>query len=97
MKSSLNKMGIHLLAEMLKSTDNPIEKCEIICEMVNRGIHSVSTRNAIARHKKDNSVFWNTYYVSDFATAALHILGWEEYAGNRREIKRLINSGLRFT
>lgn len=96
MRTKLNKIASSLLIEMLLGIDNPIEKCNIICEVVRRGKHSLSERDAIKNESKNNDIFWNNYLVSDFATAALHLLGWEKYSGNRNEIKELIESGLQF-
>lgn len=94
MRNNLSKLNRELLLETLRSQTNPIELCNIICEITKRGIHSSSTREAIAFHKDNQDVFWNTFLVSDFARAALHILKWEKYNGDRREVLKLIESGL---
>lgn len=97
MKNVWTKMDREILTEMIKSKHvNALDKCAILCELTKRGIHSSRVREAIAPLKNDNSVFWNTYLLSDFAYAALHLMGWEEYNGNREEIKRLISSQLSF-
>ncbi len=96
MRTGLNKIASSLLIEMLPRTESPIEKCNIICEMVRRGRHSSRERGIIKIESENNDVFWNNYLVSDFAVAALHLLKWEKYSGDRNEIKELIESGLQF-
>lgn len=98
MKHAWAKMGRELLTEMIKSNDvNVLDKCAILCELTKRNIHSSSVRDAITPLKSDNSVFWNNYLLSDFACAALHLMGWEKYDGSREEIKNLISSKLVFS
>jgi len=81
---------------MLSGTNNPIELCGALCELVQRRVHSTSFKQAVLRLRTNNTSFWNNYLVSDFATAALHLLGWESYNGDRREVLQLIASGLTF-
>ena len=72
------------------------KKCNCLCELVRRADLPPNAADAIKQLSDDNSVFWNTYLVSDFAQAAMHILGIEKYEGGRDEIKNLIDSKLIF-
>ncbi len=95
MKNNWNKLAPSLLAKCLP-LENKVNQCAIICELVKKNVHSSEVRDSISLLKSSSSVFWKPYLVSDFAIAALHILGMEEYTGNREEIKALISSGLNF-
>lgn len=98
MKDVWAKMGREILIEMIKSKDvNVLDKCAVLCELTKRNVHSSNVRDAIIPLKDDTSVFWNTYLLSDFAYAALHLMDWEKYDGNREEIKNLISSKLVFS
>ena len=98
MKNDWSKMSRELLIEIVKSKEvNVLDKCAILCELTKRNIHSSSVRDAIVPLKSDHSVFWNTYLLSDFACAALHLMDWEKYDGNREEINNLISSKLVFS
>jgi hypothetical protein len=46
---------------------------------------------------KDDHVFFSGYTVSDFAIAALSVLGIEEYKGDSRKINSLIEVKLNFS
>ena len=81
------------------SQGNIIDCCASICEIVSRvrsrGMElNTDAKNAIKTRRNDDSVFWNNYVVSDFAIAALHLLGIDHYAGDRNEICGLINNKL---
>lgn len=72
--------------------------CEVACRKLNQGIIvDDDAIDAISEHRGDNSVFWNSYTVGDFAIAALHLIGRGQYTGNREEIKGLIDVQLSFS
>ncbi len=96
MSQDWNKFPSNLLIDMLP-VENPMNQCGIICELTRRGLHSSSSRDAIRKLKDDKSVFWNNYTVSDFAIAALDLMGWDKYSGKREEIRNLINAELSFS
>ena len=75
--------------------DSNVIVCVIaICEAVKRQLRSENAKNAIVRSKTDNRKFWNQYYVSTFADAALDLLGFQKYTGTDDDIKALIKSGM---
>ncbi|MGM9920649.1 MAG: hypothetical protein ACI33O_05335 [Bhargavaea sp.] len=91
-----NKFSTQLLIEMLQKDENPIEICDLICELTRRKVHSSRVRDRLRELSKSQAVFWNNYLVSDFALAALDLMGWEPYDGSREEVIALIGSGLNF-
>lgn len=95
MKQNWNKFESGLLVKMLP-VENPLNQCGIICELTRRGLHSSSCRDAIRSLRDNTAVFWNNYLVSDFANAALDLMGWDDYNGERDEVKALISARLAF-
>ena len=83
------------LVEMLYS-DGITLKCGAIAELTRRKIIDNDVINRIKELKKDNGSFWHDYLVSDFAYAALDVLGIDRYMGNKKETKELINVKLDF-
>ena len=75
---------------------NPIEDCKEICEIVNKENPTNKDRKALEMFCDNKISFWNNYLVSDFAEAALDILGWKDYSGDRYEVRQLISSRLAF-
>lgn len=96
MNQSLTKLSSDLLIDMLLTDRSPITKCAVICEMVKRGKHNSQERDALMQEIKNKDEFWNDYLVSDFAFAALHLLHWKKYDGDRIEVNQLIKSELVF-
>ncbi len=96
MKPNWNKFDSSLLVQMLP-VENPLNQCGIICELTRRGLHSSTCRDAIRKLKDSKAVFWNNYLVSDFANAALDLMGWDDYSGEREETINLISTQLRFS
>lgn len=89
MRRDWSKTSSEALVQMLPR-ENPINKCGIICELASRDKHTSSERSVITSLKNDRSIFWNVYTVSDFACAALDVLGWEKYTGDKEEVNNLI-------
>lgn len=78
-----------------------LDRCGAMCEIVRRKLHTgmvvgSGVEQAIEERRDDSSVFWNSYTVGDFATAALHLLRGQPYTGDREEISGLISAGLDF-
>lgn len=96
MRRNWNKFSTQLLIEMLKKDENPIEICDLICELTKRKSHSSTVRDILRKLSKSQAVFWNDYLVADFALAALDLMAWDNYKGDREEVNRLIESGLNF-
>jgi hypothetical protein len=96
MRKNWNKFSTQLLIEMLQKEDNPIEICDLICELTKRKSHSSTVREILRKLSTSQAVFWNDYYVSDFALAALDLMSWDAYEGSREEVNTLIKSGLVF-
>lgn len=95
MKKNLNKISSESLVAMLKET-NPVNVCGAICEIVKRDHHIDEEQVELKKLIKNKNSFWNNYLISDFAEAALDILGWMKYKGSRREVIQLIDSKLVF-
>ena len=72
------------------------EKVKTICALVKGELKLTNATEILKSLAQDNVKFWNTYLVSDFAIAALDIMGIRKYRGDKYEIKRLIPSGLKF-
>ena len=101
MKASYNKMSREILIELV-NRGNVIECCGAICEIVRRKIDNGmvvgnTTMKEIEKRINDDSVFWNSYTVGDFATAAMHLLGRTQYEGDRIEVKSLIKAQMDFS
>lgn len=62
---------------------------------VRYNIKDVPVKIYLGRMKKDD-IFINGYRVSDFAHAALDLLGLESYFGNELRVRRLITSKFDF-
>ncbi len=82
----------NLIARLPK--DKAVGKCVIICELVNRKASSAIIKEVLTKEKNNNNSCWNSYLVSDYATAAMHLLGMNKYKGNKEEIIRLIAWGM---
>ncbi len=95
MKTDYHKLDTQLLINMMYSR-NVIHKCAAICEVTRRNIHSSQAISILNALKSDESIFWNDYKTQDFAIAALDILKIKPYRGEKREVKRLIESQLCF-
>ena len=95
MKANWSKIAPSLLVRILPE-ENPINQCAIICELVGKNARSSEIQNELFRLTKSNDAFWNNYMVSDFANAALDLLGYKPYGGNRLETKDLISAKLVF-
>lgn len=91
----INEASVNVLCEKLAASKT-IDQCSIICELVNRNETSELVRVAIKEQESNNLPFWNSYLVADFAKAALHILGLENYSGHREETSKLIACKLQF-
>ena len=100
-KNSLSKLNIQsLLASALNG--NAIEQCDAIREIVNRQLKSSasvdnSVIGSLSSLQSSMTVFWNTYTVGDFATAAICLLRNEPYDGNRDEVSQLIEVKMDFS
>ena len=89
--------NLHLVKKLIDDMtgDNgSVIKTRAIFEVVNKKEKSPKVIKCLEDLEGDNSTFFNMYLVSDFATAALDILGVKKYSGQREEIERLILSGL---
>lgn len=95
MKANWSKIAPSLLVEILPK-ETPINQCAVMCELVRKDARSSAIRNELLRLSKSKDVFWNNYMVSDFANAALDLLGFVPYRGSRSEIKDLISAKLVF-
>lgn len=71
-------------------------RCGVISECARRKNVESAVTTAIAARTKSTDAFWNNYFESDFAEAALHILNVKKYKGKRREVKQLISARLQF-
>lgn len=96
MRTNWNKFSTQLLIDMLEQDNNPVEICDLICELTKRKVHSSRVRDILRELSKSTIVFWNDYTISDFALAALDLMAWDSYKGNREEVSTLIASGLNF-
>lgn len=96
MRKNWSKFSTQLIIEMLQKEDNPVEVCDLICELTKRKRRSSTVHDVLRKLSKSEAVFWNNYLVSDFAIAALDLLTLDAYKGNREEVNRLIESGLVF-
>lgn len=95
MKKNLDNISSESVLSMLYDA-NPIIVCEAICEIVRRKNYSSTTHDTLQEICQNKKAFWNNYLVSDFAEAALDLLGWTKYSGSRHEVRNLINSKLVF-
>ncbi|MBR4514598.1 MAG: hypothetical protein IKO61_06910 [Lachnospiraceae bacterium] len=95
MRKDLTDVSADTLVSML-SDKNPINVCSAVCEITRRTQHSPIEQTELVKLKNNKDSFWNNYIISDFAEAALDILGWIKYKGNRKEVKNLIESKLVF-
>lgn len=73
-----------------------IQKCNSLIELVKRKETTDEISKVIKLAASDDSPLWNSYLVSDFAKAALDVLGIRKYDGNREEINNLISVKLCF-
>lgn len=73
-----------------------IQKASETCRIVSNRDVSESAVSFLKNTMSDERSFWNDYLVSDFAYAALDLLGIEKYKGDRHEVLRLIESKLAF-
>jgi glycosylphosphatidylinositol transamidase (GPIT) subunit GPI8 len=96
MRTNWNKFSTQLLINILEQDNNPVEICDLICELTKRKVHSSRVRDILRELSKSTIVFWNDYTISDFALAALDLMEWDSYKGNRKEVITLIASGLNF-
>ena len=92
MSQDWNDMSFENIAKL-----NTTEKIKAICSMVREKNDIEQSGKILKQLSEDNTKFWNTYLVSDFAIAALDILGIKKYDGNRYEIQRMIQSELNFS
>lgn len=73
-----------------------IQKASETCRIVSDRDVSEGAVSFLKSTISDERSFWNNYLVSDFAYAALDLLGVEKYKGARYEVLRLIESKLVF-
>ncbi len=66
--------------------------------ILNATRHSIKTDETIdlIRELKKDTISFDLYAVSDFATAALDLMGIEEYNGSKKQILNLIESKFDF-
>ncbi len=83
--------GIEKNVGLALEQDGAIFKVNGIFSAVNHKIKSQNIVDKIKELKSDNTVI-SGYFVSDFAVAALDVLGIEKYNGNVEKIKDLIGS-----
>lgn len=79
----------YLIAGYIKD-NNVVMKVRAICESVKRDLSSSDVISAIQDASCDQRSFWNQYLVSDFAEAALDVLGIKKYEGERRQVLEMI-------
>lgn len=101
MRQDWSNYSTSFLIELLDKSNNSIERCDLICELVDREqrkgtIRNSSVKKILDRLSESDQVFWNNYLVSDFANAAKDILGFEKYSGDRQETRGLIEVKLNF-
>lgn len=95
MKQNLTELSDDKLIQMLMDK-NPITVCNAICEIAKSPLHSSNERDELIKLCDNKETFWNNYLISDFAEAALDIIGVQKYIGDRNEVKQLIESKLVF-
>lgn len=95
MKQNLTELSDDKLIQMLMDK-NPITVCNAICEIAKSPLHSSKERDELIKLCDNKETFWNNYLISDFAEAALDIIGVQKYIGDRNEVKQLIESKLVF-
>ncbi len=101
MQANYHKLSREILVELVNH-GTVTDKCGAICEIVNRRCNhgmalSHDAEQAIENLKNDKTVFWNTFTVGDFATAAEHLLKRIPYTGSRKEVYSLIEVGMDFS
>lgn len=74
-----------------------IEKAKEACRIAREHDTSARAISFLKDIRKDNRSFWNEFLVSDFADAALDVIGAEKYTGSKEETLRLIESELVFS
>lgn len=95
MRVDLSKKTNKEIVAAIKN-ENVIISCVAICETTKRKNDTNDVIEALIEKKESQESFWNNYLVSDFARAALHLLGKEEYTGKREEVLELIKANLIF-